>query len=160
MYLDANKLIGATVKDRNGKDTGSVSNLILDRSGKVVYVIVSEGGFAGLGAKKIAVPVGAVTVSATGDKQLLTVNVDEQHLKAAPEYNSVANLADSLYSETIYRFFGLQPQWSEPGQAGQGQASQQTGGQNEWRFMEQQPKSQGQQQQPSSQQSSQGQSSK
>ena len=53
-------MIGATVQDHNGKDTGSVSNLILDRSGKVACVTVSEGGSAGIGAKKISVPVGAV----------------------------------------------------------------------------------------------------
>lgn len=154
MYLDANKLIGATVKDRNGKDTGSVSNLILDRSGKVIYVVVSEGGFAGLGAKKISVPAGAVTVSANGDKQLLTVNVDEQHLKAAPEYISLANLSDPLYAETIYRFFGLQPQWSEQDQGGsvqgaESEESQQLGNQNQWRFQEQQTP-QGQQRQQES----------
>ena len=105
-YIGSDKLLNAKVKDRNGKDAGSVSNLILDGSGKVAYVIISHGGFAGMGSRKISVPAGAVTVSGTGDQRTLTLNFDNEHINSSPEFNSLADLNDRVYAETLYRFFG------------------------------------------------------
>jgi PRC-barrel domain len=125
-YIGSDKLLNAKVKDRNGKDAGSVSNLILDGSGKVAYVIISHGGFAGMGSRKISVPAGAVTVSGTGDQRTLTLNFDNEHINSSPEFNSLADLNDRVYAETIYRFFGLQPGWGE--EAGRSMQSRGAGG--------------------------------
>lgn len=81
------------------------------------------------------------------------MNVDEEQLNSAPEFNHLADLSNHLYSETIYRFFGLQPQWTDEGQGPAAQGSRaeqppQSGSQKQWQYQEQQ-RSQGQQQEKS-----------
>ncbi len=132
-YLDGKQIMNATVKDRTGKDIGSVSNLIFDRSGKVSYVILSHGGVAGMGGKKIAVPAGAVTLSGSEEKKQVMVNASEADLNSAPEYNSLADLVSPKFTETTYRFFGIQPQWSEQGASG---GQQTEGTQSQWRLQD------------------------
>lgn len=84
----ADDLIGTDVKSRVGeKDIGKINDLILDKDGQVVAVIVDVGGFLGMGAKSVAIDWQAVerTVDADG-KHVLHVNATEQTLKDTPEY--------------------------------------------------------------------------
>ena len=50
------KLVGATVVNEANEKIGTVDDLIVTRSDKVVYAIVSVGGFLGVGDKLVAVP--------------------------------------------------------------------------------------------------------
>jgi sporulation protein YlmC with PRC-barrel domain len=50
------KLIGASVVNENNEKIGTVDDLIVSRTDKVVYAIVSVGGFLGVGDKLVAVP--------------------------------------------------------------------------------------------------------
>lgn len=142
MYLDGKEIMDSRVKDRNGNDVGSVSNLILDRTGRVTYVIVSSGGFFGYGGKKVSIPAEAVTITQKEKNREITLNVDKEHLDSAPEYNNLANLDNALYVDTVHRFFGLQPRWNNRSmqQQGQFQSSQQPmqgqSQQNQWKFQE------------------------
>jgi sporulation protein YlmC with PRC-barrel domain len=84
----ADDLIGTDVKSRVGeKDIGKINDLILDKDGQVVAVIVDVGGFLGMGSKSVAIDWQAVerTVDADG-KHVLHVNATEQTLKDTPEY--------------------------------------------------------------------------
>ncbi|HSR13397.1 MAG TPA: PRC-barrel domain-containing protein [Thermodesulfobacteriota bacterium] len=152
MYLDGQKLIGSDVKDKSGKNIAKVSDLILDRNGKVVYVIVSHGGVAGFGGKDISIPVGAVTLSGSGKDRYFTLNLSAEELNSAPQYNRLADLVNPRYVDTTYRFFGLQPQWGDQGAMGGGQIQpeqQQLQQRSDWRIQEgsTQQQNQGQNQQ-------------
>jgi hypothetical protein len=52
----ASKLIGATVHNEADEKIGSVDDLIVTGKDRVVYAIVSVGGFLGVGDKLVAVP--------------------------------------------------------------------------------------------------------
>lgn len=52
----ASKLIGATVYSDQNEGVGSVDDLIMTDGNKVTVVVVSVGGFLGLGSKLVAVP--------------------------------------------------------------------------------------------------------
>jgi sporulation protein YlmC with PRC-barrel domain len=52
----SSKLIGAHVVNETDQKIGTVDDLIVSRSDKVVYAIVSVGGFLGVGEKLVAVP--------------------------------------------------------------------------------------------------------
>jgi hypothetical protein len=84
----ADDLIGTTVKSRVGeKDIGNINDLIIDKDGQIVAVIVDVGGFLGMGAKSVAIDWKAV--ERTHDKDgnhVLHVNATEQTLKDTPEY--------------------------------------------------------------------------
>lgn len=52
----ASKLIGTTVVGANNESIGDVNDVILDRNGQVMAVVVGVGGFLGIGEKDVAVP--------------------------------------------------------------------------------------------------------
>jgi hypothetical protein len=84
----ADDLIGTNVKSRVGEsDIGEINDLIIDKDGQVVAVIVDVGGFLGMGSKSVAIDWQAVerTVDRDG-KHVLHVNATEQTLKDTPEY--------------------------------------------------------------------------
>jgi len=52
----ASKLDGLDVYNTNNEKIGDISELILDRSGKIQAVVIGVGGFLGMGEHKVAVP--------------------------------------------------------------------------------------------------------
>jgi hypothetical protein len=51
----ASKLIGTTVVGANNESIGDVNDILLDRNGQAVAVVVGVGGFLGIGEKDVAV---------------------------------------------------------------------------------------------------------
>lgn len=52
----ASKLVGANVYNQSGNTIGSIDDLLVNDSGKIDNVIVSVGGFLGIGNKLVEVP--------------------------------------------------------------------------------------------------------
>ncbi|ABU61339.1 PRC-barrel domain containing protein [Francisella tularensis] len=60
LILSATTLIGDDVVNYNGENLGEVKEIMLDtNTGEVAYVVVSFGGFLGMGDKLFAVPMTA-----------------------------------------------------------------------------------------------------
>jgi hypothetical protein len=51
----ASKLIGTTVISTNNESIGDVNDVIMDRQGKAMAVVIGVGGFLGIGEKDVAV---------------------------------------------------------------------------------------------------------
>jgi sporulation protein YlmC with PRC-barrel domain len=51
----ASKLIGTTVVGANNESIGDVNDVIVDRNGQVMAVVIGVGGFLGIGEKDVAV---------------------------------------------------------------------------------------------------------
>ena len=83
------KLIGTEVKNRRNNETvGEVSQLVLDRDGKVVAAIVSVGGTLGMGARDVAIGWDQIERKLDGDSVTLSVDLAEGSLDNAPDYGS------------------------------------------------------------------------
>lgn len=55
--IESDRVEGTTVYDRAGNDIGSISRLMIDKqTGKVAYVIMSFGGFLGVGSEEFTIP--------------------------------------------------------------------------------------------------------
>lgn len=80
-------IIGATVRMASGENIGSADDLIIDEEGQVVAVLVSIGGFLGIGEKDVAIGWGNVTRSGTTDAPELRINVSRENLRSAPEFD-------------------------------------------------------------------------
>lgn len=52
----APKLVGVAVYDKDNKSVGKISDILLDKQGKVEAVVIGIGGFLGIGTKDIALP--------------------------------------------------------------------------------------------------------
>lgn len=60
----ASSLIGTTVVSPNNETIGDVNDVILDRNGQTIAVVIGVGGFLGIGEKDVAVPFQALDLNA------------------------------------------------------------------------------------------------
>lgn len=63
-----------------------MSDLIIDKDGQVVAVVVGVGGFLGMGEKNVAIPWDDVTKSGTAEEQELRIDATREELQSAPEF--------------------------------------------------------------------------
>jgi sporulation protein YlmC with PRC-barrel domain len=52
----ASKLVGVSVYNDNNESLGSISDLLMDKSGNIKAVVIGVGGFLGLGEHLVAIP--------------------------------------------------------------------------------------------------------
>ncbi|WP_409525736.1 PRC-barrel domain-containing protein [Nitrincola sp. MINF-07-Sa-05] len=84
--ISFDSLDGSNIHNLQGDDLGDIKNIMLDIStGHVAYVVLSFGGFFGLGEKLFAVPWNALTLDA--DQHRFTLNADKEKLKNAPGFD-------------------------------------------------------------------------
>ena len=83
--VETEKLIGARIKNAEGKDLGEIDGLLVsEREGKVSHVIVGRGGVAGIGETKVVVPWSDVKLRWEGNNPV--VSIDASVLDRAPRY--------------------------------------------------------------------------
>ena len=74
------------VYDPNENKIGDIKDVLVDKSGKVVALIVGVGGFLGAGEKDVAVPFEAVRPTMKDKKWWLVMNTTKDSLKSAPGF--------------------------------------------------------------------------
>ena len=105
-------IIGSNVQNLQGKDLGNIKELVVNPAdNRVVYAVLASGGMLGLGEKLFAVPLSVLQRAAEGGTFLL--NVDEERLKQAPEFNqnNWPQMTDPQWVTSVYTFYGVQPYW-------------------------------------------------
>lgn len=84
----SSNLIGIPVVNQTGDPIGNVVNLVIDESGRLVGVVVKIGGFLGLGAKRVALPLNEIRLD-PGQKSAI-VHLSKSDLQNAPAYATIA----------------------------------------------------------------------
>jgi hypothetical protein len=84
--VSANAVIGAKVRNDNKDTVGTVEDLYIDASGAIKTVVVSVGGFLGIGAKDVAVKWTDIKQTRDGKSVMLLTNLNKDQLKAMPDY--------------------------------------------------------------------------
>jgi sporulation protein YlmC with PRC-barrel domain len=74
------------VYDPSEQIIGEISDVLVDKDGKISAFIVSVGGFLGMGEKHVAVPFNAVHGTQRNGKWWLTMNATKDTLKNAAGY--------------------------------------------------------------------------
>jgi hypothetical protein len=87
----ASKFKGTDVVGSDDQKIGDVSDILMDKNGKVVAYIVGVGGFLGIGAKDVALAPESFTVvkgdgSANNSSDKLKVTVTKDELKQAASF--------------------------------------------------------------------------
>ncbi|HYG90854.1 MAG TPA: PRC-barrel domain-containing protein [Azospirillum sp.] len=83
--LRASQLLGATVYSPDGQTIGEIKEMLISPETIAVdAVVVSVGGFLGVGDKTIAVPMEKLY---RGQENRLTLDASKDQLKAAPQYD-------------------------------------------------------------------------
>jgi putative membrane protein len=78
------KLLGSPVVNTKGDKVGKIEDVVLDQTGKY-YAVVSVGGFLGIGAKDVALPLNDLQLGQ--DEAYLMSAETEDQLKQMPEYD-------------------------------------------------------------------------
>jgi len=106
----ASDVIGMTVKNYQDEKLGKVENLAVDvESGRIVQVIISSGGFLGMGGTLTPVPPGALQHD-VGQK-ILHLDASLEKFNAAPKCDTSKwdeNTQSNRVSE-VYGYYGQQP---------------------------------------------------
>ncbi len=84
--VSANAVIGTKVTNANKDTVGSVEDLYIDGSGTIKTVVLSVGGFLGVGSKDVAVKWSDLKQTRDGKSVVLTTNMSKDDLKALPDY--------------------------------------------------------------------------
>ena len=84
--MSANALVGAKVRNANGDVVGKVEDLYLDSNGATKTLVVSVGGFLGIGAKDVAVRWSDINYGRDGKSVVLTTGLTKDALVALPDY--------------------------------------------------------------------------
>jgi sporulation protein YlmC with PRC-barrel domain len=106
----ATDVIGMNVDNLQDEKLGKVSDLALDmESGRVVEVIISTGGFLGMGKTLTAVPPGALQSEAAW--HVLKLDTSKEKFNAAPRFDNTkwAEGTQSNRLSEIYGYYGQQP---------------------------------------------------
>jgi sporulation protein YlmC with PRC-barrel domain len=74
------------VYDTSDNTIGEISDVLLDKDGRVTAVILSVGGFLGLGAKYVSVPFNALRMTEKDGKRYLVMDTTKDALISAPGY--------------------------------------------------------------------------
>ena len=102
--LKASDLIGSKVEGVDGKNLGSIKDLVIDpQDGDIQYAVLDFGGFAGIGDKYFAVPWQALQVDQ--EKKRLALDLHKKDLKDAPGFDK-NNWPDLTEQQVvIYEFY-------------------------------------------------------
>ena len=87
----ASKLIGSSVYNDRNEKIGAVDDVVLGKDNKADAVILSVGGFLGVGTKLVAVPYTQLTFgdtkNASSDNKVVLAGATKDSLKAQPDFN-------------------------------------------------------------------------
>jgi len=106
----ASELIGLTVKNYQDEKIGTVDDLAIDvESGRIVQVILSTGGFSGLGDTLSAVPPSALHHDVA--QKVLHLDANKEKLKGAPQFdnNKWEEGTQPNRLTEVYAYYGEQP---------------------------------------------------
>lgn len=96
-FVEASNILGYDVADNQKNKIGKIKDFAIDlKTGHISYVVMSAGGFLGMGDKLLALPPQSFSINPvqetalgfTGDKRVLTLNISPQVIKQSPALTS------------------------------------------------------------------------
>lgn len=81
----ASRMIGANVLNERNETVGEIEDLIINASGAAPMAVLSVGGFLGIGARLVAVPLSELTFNTERERWVLN-GATKESLQARPAY--------------------------------------------------------------------------
>lgn len=106
--VNAKDVTGAEVRNPQDENLGKIEALMIDKvSGEVSQVVLSFGGFLGMGNKLFALPWSILHFDA--DKDCFIISVDKEKLKNAPGFDKDAwpDMVNTNWSTQIHQYYGV-----------------------------------------------------
>src|SRR5699024_6538667 len=110
--LSSSTMMGTNIINRAGENLGAIKDIMIDpSSGSVAYVVVSLGGFLGIGDKLLAIPMEAFQIDR--EREEFIMDVDKAKLEYAPGFDkdNSPNSADRQFLTDVHSYDGYKPYW-------------------------------------------------
>lgn len=92
-FLAYDEVIGKDVVNVKDEEVGEIADLVMDPDQKLVGVVLSVGGFLGMGDKWVAVPVDQIQFPTADQPARLRVAVTADQLENAPDFTTKEAIA-------------------------------------------------------------------
>jgi hypothetical protein len=93
------------VKTREGDKVGSVHEYLINkRTGQTAYVVLTIGGFLGMGKAYYPLPFGLLAYDPAADIYLVTI--DRKVLEGGPSWAANPPLFDQAYANRVASYYG------------------------------------------------------
>lgn len=80
------KIVGSQVYNEANENIGSVEDIVLKADGSMDEVVLSVGGFLGIGDKYVSVPFADLKISRDGESLKVVTKGNKDSLTALPDY--------------------------------------------------------------------------
>jgi sporulation protein YlmC with PRC-barrel domain len=110
--ITSDRVEGMPVYDAQGKRIGKVERLMIDKlTGRIVYAILSFGGFLGIGGDQYPIPWSMLTYNEKPDG--FQLDITEEQLKNAPkiEQGESWEQADRARNQDVYDYWEVRYYW-------------------------------------------------
>src|SRR5665647_3384377 len=109
-FLTASTIKGEKVINKDGEHLGKIEDLMIDlENSRVVYAILSFGGFLGIGDKHFAIPLEAL--SHRPNERDFTLDVSKDVLEKAEGFDKDNIPSNREAIASIYTHYGYKPYW-------------------------------------------------
>jgi PRC-barrel domain len=102
-FLANDEVIGKNVVNVMDEEVGTIADLVMDQEQKLVGVVLSVGGFLGIGEKWVAVSVDQIDFPTPDQPARLLVAVTEEQLTNAPDFTTRAAVEAEEAAEDAQR---------------------------------------------------------
>jgi len=82
----ASNLMGAEINNAQNEEIGQIDDLIIASNDKVLYAIVSVGGFLGIGDKLVAIAYNDLAITRDQEDVKILYSATKEELKEKPEF--------------------------------------------------------------------------
>jgi sporulation protein YlmC with PRC-barrel domain len=106
--MGADTLLGNDVYNASDENLGNIKEFMIDmQSGRIVYAVLSFGGFLGMGDRLFAVPWRALELDTVNKRFLL--HVTKEKLKNAPGFDKDhwPSMAETSWVTDVHSFYGV-----------------------------------------------------
>lgn len=110
--IASDRVEGTVVRRPNGEKIGSIERLMIDKlSGKVVYAVLSFGGFLRIGEKHLPIPWERLKYDPSIEAYAIDISDDE--LAKAPSYaaDKEFDWGDRSREQQLHDFYKARPYW-------------------------------------------------
>ncbi len=86
------KLIGTDIFNNANENVGEIQDVLVKADGSATGVVLSVGGFLGMGERYVSVPMTKLNISRNSDNDpKIMMDATKDSLKAMPEYKFIAS---------------------------------------------------------------------
>jgi sporulation protein YlmC with PRC-barrel domain len=94
--LRTSKIVGTNVYNDANQKIGSVEDIVLKADGSMDGVVLSVGGFLGIGNKYVAVPFSDLKINRDGSSLKIGTSGTKESLKSLPDYQFYNSRSESM----------------------------------------------------------------